>query len=221
MIEVWDYFMRRKGVLLAFFTVFLMSSILSYNVFRSSAADHPTEYISIHNWGDDKIEVPHTGGEIQPVVLAVLRPEEVTNLAPRLDTEEAPNLAPPLDAEVVAEHEPGATPDLADTQQGNESLATTENPGVTPDPLAEQPADSPSEESPENDSEVSDNGTEPSSDDPESPAESPEESPAEPSADATDQNLANQDSGYLIFLVIMGLIVAGFGTYFLEQHFWR
>lgn len=207
MIEVWDYFMRRKGVLLAFFTVFLMSSILSYNVFRSSATDHPTEYISIHDWGDDKIEVPHTGGEVQPVVLAVLRPEEVTNLAPRLDTEEAPSLAPPLDAEVVAEHEPG----------------------VTPDPLAEQPADSSGEESTENDSGVSDNGTEPSSDDPESPAESPEESPAEPpeespaepSADATDQNLANQDSSYLIFLVIMGLIVAGFGTYFLEQHFWR
>ncbi len=71
--------MRRKGLLLAIIAAFWASSMLSYHVLTSNASEREIPYISIENWGEE-VEVPKTGGEKEPIILAVLDADEVTNL---------------------------------------------------------------------------------------------------------------------------------------------
>lgn len=91
MIEIWDYFMRRKGLLLAMLLVFFASSMLSYRALHSNAVEPTTEYISISNWGAERINIPNTGGEsdLQPF-LAVMNPSQVTELEESIESESDP-----------------------------------------------------------------------------------------------------------------------------------
>lgn len=212
--------MRRKGLLLAILATFLASSILSYNVFRSSATDHPVEYISIHHWGGEEIEVPHTGGVPSSLIIAVLQPHEVTNLplyreseqiASDVDTNSVPDpVSDPIDASTdptdVADENTDSTTstDASETLPADSADDTESEPAEAEDSAAATTAPDPTE------SDASVNVL--------SPAETVLTNPGDSTVQATS---STQDWGYLIFLVVIGLIVAGFGTYFFEQHFWR
>lgn len=86
MIQVWDYFMRRKGLLLSIIAAFWISSTLSYHALISNASEREIPYINIDSWGEE-IEVPRTGGEDELVVLAILDANSVVKLE---ETEGAP-----------------------------------------------------------------------------------------------------------------------------------
>lgn len=111
MIEIWDYFMRRKSLLLLVLAVFFVSSLLSVGALRSNTFEPTSTYISVQEWGTNEdvtpdiestqnnitggnqssdiedIEIPKTGGEVifTPFV-AVMNPNEVTQILPPLET---------------------------------------------------------------------------------------------------------------------------------------
>lgn len=78
MIEVWDYFMRRKKILLLVLMVFAAGGILSYKLLQQQTTK-PESYISISDWGQDAIEVPKTGEDVNSY-LAVISPEKLAEL---------------------------------------------------------------------------------------------------------------------------------------------
>lgn len=78
MIEVWDYFMRRKKLLLLVLMVFAAGGFLSYKLIQQQMTK-PESYISISNWGQDAVEVPKTGEDVNSY-LAVISPEKLTEL---------------------------------------------------------------------------------------------------------------------------------------------
>lgn len=82
--RVWDYFMRRKGLILLFLAVFVLGGILSYHLLTGKVAEATPEYIHIDNIGKavapEEVEIPHTGEITPPVVLAVMRPGELVAL---------------------------------------------------------------------------------------------------------------------------------------------
>lgn len=216
MIEVWDYFMRRKSLLLMILSVFLASSILSYNIFRTNATTKPVEYISIRHWGNNDIEVPRTGGE-SPVLAIVLRPREVTNLSPRQDgealvaeTNPEPEVADPL------ENPESTESDITYDPTTNDDIDTSDNPDLdTPENQA--PADVLPPEDIVNNEAGNEAETLPSDTSNLDNAQKSDIPKVETGKDVD----SGYDWGYLVFLVVIGLIVAGFGTYFFEQHFWR
>ncbi len=64
MIEIWDYFMRRKSLLLAVLAVFFISGVLSASALRNNNSELTLTYISIRDWGaktfaDDHQDNPH------------------------------------------------------------------------------------------------------------------------------------------------------------------
>ena len=113
MIEIWDYFMRRKSLLLAVLATFFISSMISYRALHSNASEATPIYISVSSWGtEDDIEVPKTGGEAdaQPF-FAVISPAEVVQLCHTTVFESAITENPPYEivaspAEVVNDHVP-------------------------------------------------------------------------------------------------------------------
>lgn len=92
MIEVWDYFMRRKGLLLAVLATFSISSMLSYRVFRVNIPEPEPTYISVNSWNTEEIEIPRTG-ENNPTesFIAVMTPNEVIAIAPPIQTDNTNN----------------------------------------------------------------------------------------------------------------------------------
>lgn len=63
MIEIWDYFMRRKKLLLLALMVFVASGFLVSQLFRQYSSKPEITYISISDWGTPDVEVPRTGGD--------------------------------------------------------------------------------------------------------------------------------------------------------------
>ena len=97
--RVWDYFMRRKPLLLAIVAVFMASSILSYQALRGNATDHKIEWISVDNWGGNKVDIPLTG---QPDILGVLHPSDVVGL-PRVENQDTTSEQTPEYIETIPE----------------------------------------------------------------------------------------------------------------------
>lgn len=75
--SLWDYFMRRKALLVLFLACFAVGGFLSWRGLQENLAN-PPEYISIREWGVPDVEVPLTGGLSEPSpTFAVLTPAEV------------------------------------------------------------------------------------------------------------------------------------------------
>ncbi len=82
MIKVWDYFMRRKSLLLLMLVLFSAGGVLSYRALQSCAVDRPVEYIRIDSL--PVVEIPRTGGEASDPepsqTFSVMNPNDVTSL---------------------------------------------------------------------------------------------------------------------------------------------
>jgi len=86
MINIWDYFMRRKSLLAVILAVFFGSSILSYHLMYGSAREVSSttpSYITIEQWGqpESEIEIPRTGNPEEPPFFSVITPQQVIDLA--------------------------------------------------------------------------------------------------------------------------------------------
>lgn len=79
MMKLWDYFMRRKTLLVLTVMVFAVSSFLTYRALNTRVKADIPQYISIENWGTDEVEIPQTGG-VAPII-AVLQPNELLALS--------------------------------------------------------------------------------------------------------------------------------------------
>jgi len=95
MVEIWDYLMRRKRLLIAIIAIFFCSSVLSYRVMhdndstREPSSTAPS-YITIDNWGqpESEIEIPHTGNLNEIPTLSIISPRRVVELvAPGADND--------------------------------------------------------------------------------------------------------------------------------------
>lgn len=151
--RVWDYFMRRKPLLLAIVAVFMASSILSYQALRGNATDHKIEWISVDNWGGNKVDIPLTG---QPDILGVLHPSDVVGL-PRVENQDTTSEQTPEYIETIPEI---PVEDAPDAVVGDLSNVSDELPPAVSEPENES-ADMPENDSGDN-SEV---GSEDSSED--------------------------------------------------------
>ncbi len=132
MVRVWDYLMRRKGLLFLFLAFFVLGGIFSYQVLQSSAAEpvaEPMEYIHIDYLGQaakseqvaSEIEIPNTGGEVTlPTILGILQPNEVVAIVPTPEELVEPTL--PADTDENTQQ----TVDLV-TEQVAEPTTTTVN----------------------------------------------------------------------------------------------
>lgn len=80
MIEIWDYFMRRKKLLLLVLAIFAGSSFISFRLLNRQIRKPESTYISISDWGEDAVNLPKTGSSDNSK-LPVLSPAEVAGLA--------------------------------------------------------------------------------------------------------------------------------------------
>lgn len=131
MVKVWDYFMRRKGLLLVLLIFFVGGYLLSCQVLRRNPQADELTYIKIDNWGEE-VEIPRTGGKLSMPIVAVMDPEEILKLEnpkmPDAQTMERPPISPEdedfdntnQDLEIPAED--NAWQDDSSGQNGDDSL---------------------------------------------------------------------------------------------------
>ncbi len=218
MIEIWDYLMRRKGLLLAILAAFLVSSILSYQAFRGNAAKKPMEYISIKDWGNTDVEVPRTGA-LQSVI-SVMSPRDLVNiLALDNSTENSENPLNPASEELLADN-PGEHPDNA--LETSESESDTLEPesdieangeALLEDESGKEPIEGPADE-PGNDETAHVIES----------AEAIENTVLPATGNTVEHDTATESSrnqSYLVFLIVIGIVTAASLVYFSEQHFLR
>lgn len=130
MIKLWDYFMRRKPLLVFTVVVFAASGFLSYKFLNLSiAAPMPPEYISIDNWGNTEVEIPPTGG-LSPWI-AVMQPAEIVALV-RNESQTAPESPARTETEPQTTTEPemqtSSDSDMPGQQIAHEDLDNLEQP---------------------------------------------------------------------------------------------
>lgn len=89
LIEIWDYFMRRKKLLLLALVGIALGCYGIAQVLPTSTSHNEVTYIHIDDWGmpethqtPSEVAIPKTG-ETTPAALAVLAPQDVVALAPR------------------------------------------------------------------------------------------------------------------------------------------
>lgn len=80
--RVWDYFMRRKGLLALVLLISATGSFFSYRMLDQSRQRLNHTYITISNWGDEapEVTIPLTGGESSLPTFSVMPPREVVRI---------------------------------------------------------------------------------------------------------------------------------------------
>ena len=93
LIKIWDYFMRRKKLLLLVLMSVTASSYVVMNLTAINIGKSETTYIHIDDWGAQNdselsdIAIPKTGETSSSNGLAVLSPQEIVALAPNVSVE--------------------------------------------------------------------------------------------------------------------------------------
>lgn len=90
--RVWDYFMRRKGILGLVLVISAVAGFIGYRALDQNHTIPDHTYIAIANWGEDsrlagdsladssEIQIPLTGGESSTPTYIVISPKDLVQL---------------------------------------------------------------------------------------------------------------------------------------------